>query len=853
MTDQPEDQSLHDGARLLALATSLARTNSAFEMYQLVGRYIRLHSTTDLASICIIDPSNPDVFEAVALSGPDTTEPANAESDSTRSDSTKSETWSARPSSPEPERGGIRMPLEQTLVGEVVATGKPQLWTLETSTKSETSSLLAEGVTAAFIAPIQCEHTRYGTLNIGYVQNPRDDYPFQDLLIRLSELLGCQLARLERQNEIIYQSDIRHHRASELEKLHSLESVLTTANSLEEVIGILSTNLARLVDVSYISFTKIGSSPSNSIIYEVHGSNTVRVDTTLSVGEQIFRRQIASVEPHLDPGDIGASRLQATPKLGLRDQSSTESPSALNLTVFVHGTGIGTLNVSSSRPGGVSAADHKTLATVATFMGTTLQRIVTHNELVFVANHDHLTGLIRHRMFEAELEAEIQRAITIRSPDDSDHPQSALCFIDIDHFKLINDADGHNAGDKLLRDIGARISRSLGEDDTPSRLGADFVVLLRGRTPKHHKQLCHEIAASISAMPFIFNGRVFEAAVSIGLSFITETTVSGATAMASAEAACHESKRLGGNHVSVESSSDSEQAARRTAASWIARVQRAIDGNEFVLYAQPIHPLSRSGNRSVEVLVRLRDEDGSIIPPDRFIPIAEQYGLISRLDAWVSKHALRAMKKALDSEPEGQAPELMFINLSANSISSKNFFQELETIIVNSGVPTDRIIFEITETGSMYDFEATLDFVRRMRAFGPRLALDDFGVGLSSLGYLRQLDIDFLKIDGTLISEVGTDPIKTTMVSAIKAMADALQVETIAEHIEGENELKTLKDIGIDHVQGYFVGHPAPIERALAIAPDDKLYETSSGGVIEHEPTRSIISDFSSRPQIRRQ
>ncbi len=848
MTDRQEDQSLQDGARLLALATSLAQTNSALTMYQLVGRYIRLHSTTDLASICIIDPSNPDVFEAVALTGTDT-----IGTDTTGTDTTGTDGWSEKPSSKAPERGGVRMPLEQTLVGEVVATGKPQLWTLENSTKSETSSLLAEGVTAAFITPIQCERTRYGTLNIGYVQNPGDDYPFQDLLVQLSGLLGCHLARLERQNEIIYQSNIRHHRASELEKLHSLESVLAAANSLEEVIGILSMNLAQLVDISYASFTKIASSPSNSIVYEIHGSSAISVDPTLSVGEQIFRRQIASVGPHLDPSDVGLSDSQAVSEPVQRAQPSTEATTALNLTVFVHGTGIGTLNIGSSRPDGVSAADHKTLAAVATFMGTTLQRIVTHNELVFVANHDHLTGLIRHRMFEAELDADIQRAIAIKSPDDSDHPQSALCFIDIDHFKLINDADGHNAGDKLLRDIGARISRSLGEDDTPSRLGADFVLLLRDRTPKHHQQLCEKIAASISAMPFIFNGRVFEATISIGLSFITETTVSGASAMASAEAACHESKKLGGNHVSVESSSNSEQAARRTAASWIARVQRAIDANEFVLYAQPIHPLSRSGNRSVEVLVRLREEDGSIIPPDRFIPIAEQYGLISRLDAWVTKNALRAMKKALDCEPDGQAPDLIFINLSANSISSKNFFQELEAIIVNSGVPTDRIIFEITETGSMYDFEATLDFVSRMRAFGPRLALDDFGVGLSSLGYLRQLDIDFLKIDGTLISEVGTDPIKTTMVTAIKAMADALQVETIAEHIDNEHELKTLKDIGINHVQGFFVGHPAPIERALAIAPDDKLYETASDGVKGGGPTRSIISDFSSRPQTRRQ
>ncbi len=852
MTDQPEDQSLHDGARLLALATSLAQADSAFVMYQLVGRYIRLHSSTDLASICIIDPSDPDVFEAVALTGSDGTGSDGTGSDSARPDSAESETWSSAPSTPASERGGIRMPLEQTLVGEVVATGEPQLWTLESSNDNERSSLLAEGVVAAFIAPIRCEQTRYGTLNIGYVQDPRDDYPFQDLLIRLSELLGCQLARLERQNEITSQSDTRHHRASELEKLHSLESVLATADSLEEVIGILSANLARLVDVSYVSFTKITSSPNNSIVYEIHGSSAVRIDTSLSVGEQIFRRQIASVEPHLTPNK-GTSGLMATSKPVKQARSSAEPATALNLTVFVHGTGIGTLNISSSRPGGVSAADHKTLAAVATFMGATLQRIVTHNELVFVANHDHLTGLIRHRMFEAELEAEIQRAVAIKSPDDSDHPQSALCFIDIDHFKLINDADGHNAGDKLLRDIGARISRSLGGDDTPSRLGADFVVLLRGRTPKHHRQLCQEIATSISAMPFIFNGRVFEATVSIGLSFVTETTVSGATAMASAEAACHESKKLGGNHVSVESSSNSEQAARRTAASWIARVQRALDANEFVLYAQPIHPLSSSGNRSVEVLVRLRDEDGSIIPPDRFIPIAEQYGLISRLDAWVTENALRAMKKALDNEPQGQAPELMFINLSANSISSKNFFQELETIIVNSGVPTDRIIFEITETGSMSDFEATLDFVRRMRAFGPRLALDDFGVGLSSLGYLRQLDIDFLKIDGTLICDVGADPIKATMVSAIKAMADALQVETIAEHIDSEHDLRTLKGIGIDHVQGYFVGHPAPIERALTIAPDDKLYKTPPDVNSQREPSRSIISDFSSGPQIRRQ
>ena len=809
-TQQSMSQEMSAEARLLALAISLADASSSQRLFELVANHVRLHLGVDRASICLVDPEDPTIIEAMALAGSDIS-----------------------------IAGGTRMPVDQTMVGTVAVSGVPRFWTLAGRDELDAQSLVERGVVAAFVAPISSGPKTFGTFNVGYLKHPEgnntganspeiDDTEVtssdQDLLVRLATLLGSQLARIEAQLGLKNEIETRELHTLKLEQLHSLESQLASASNLDEVINSLSIALNELIDVKRVSFIKLGPTVNEA---QIHGIFGIQGTPGFAAGTTLEIDRAALITRFSDSKDTYIPDHRGTADPIFRALASAGVMSSMNLGIFVNGDVSGMLNVGASRVDGISATDQSFIRAVASFMGSALQRIEAQDELLFLANHDHLTGLIRRRLFNEQVDQALQAATAAdrseaAKPDLLTQKIDALCFIDIDHFKLVNDTDGHLAGDDLLRDISSRISRSLGDGDIPSRLGPDFIILLKNRTRKEHEKLARSLTKAVSSIPFISDGRAFQATVSIGLAAIRANTISGAQVLASAEAASHESKRLGGNRVSVESLDGTSQAVRRSAASWMTRVQQAIDNDEFVLYAQPIRPISKQGVTSAEVLVRLLAEDGSVVSPDRFVPIAEQYGLICRLDSWVTEHALAAMKAAI-ADPDADAPELIFINLSPNSISADGFFDRLRTIVARSGVPTERIVFEITETGSMYNFETTLEFVNRMRAFGPRFALDDFGVGLSSLGYLRQLDIDFLKIDGSLVREVGTDPIKTTMVSAIKAMADALEVRTIAEHIDDGVELATLKDIGIDHVQGYFVGHPAPIERALGIAPTDRV------------------------------
>lgn len=798
MTTQPPQQSKQSNdSLLLALATGLAQADSQDAMFQLVAAYTRANIVAERASICLLDGYAGQTFSVVSLAGTAVTIPH-----------------------------GTTFPLQDSLINKVVSARQPRIWRLSEQTELDARALLENGVVAAFNTPILCADQVYGTINIGYLDYPDEsDSPSHELLTSLAELLGSQLARIKANEQLEREVASNKRHIGKLERLHELETELARATNLDGVIRTLSKTVADLIGAKRVSFAKLGPNPGESTVFGIHGMKGLAAGTVIATGDHTSTETKQTKD--LPKAELDEVRLRYTP-----DHRTSDNPihqkllasgvmSSMNLGIFVHEQVIGTLNVGSASVDGISAADQALALALASFMSSTMQRLDTQAELMFAAHHDHLTGLVRRTLFDSYLDLAIQVAVAEQRTVEQG-PIAALCFIDVDRFKLVNDLEGHVAGDELLRDIGARIERSIGSAGTPSRLGADeFIALLHPDTAANHQAICREVTAAIADVPFISNGRAFSSSVSIGLSFLTELSASGAEALASAEAACHTSKLLGGNRVSIESMDDESQAVRRTAASWITRIKEALRYDEFVLYAQPIRPLSDQGTASVEVLIRLAGPNGSIIPPDRFIPIAEQYGLIGNIDTWVATNALDAMRKAMDQQDAGgpDAPECMFINLSVNSISSEGFFEELLEVVDQSRVPTNRIVFEITETGTMHNFELALEFVNRMRVLGPRFALDDFGVGLSSLGYLRRLGVDFLKIDGSLVKDIGRDPIKSTMVAAIKSMADALDIRTIAEHIETDEDLAVLRTIGVDNVQGYFVGHPAPIERTLQLAP----------------------------------
>ena len=260
--------------------------------------------------------------------------------------------------------------------------------------------------------------------------------------------------------------------------------------------------------------------------------------------------------------------------------------------------------------------------------------------------------------------------------------------------------------------------------------------------------------------------------------------------------------------LNLASGSDSDQQARREESSLLSRLRSAIAEDRLVLDAQPIRPVHEDAVHGFETLVRMLNPDGSIEAPFRFIPVAERYGTIDELDEWVTRETLRLWSGAPAAAATGATA---FINLSAVSLCREGFADRIVELFEEAGVDPRSVCFEITETGTMDNFEAALGFIDRLRGAGARFALDDFGVGFSSLGHLRRIPVTYLKIDGSLIRDVDTDPVKATMVEAIVAMAGALAVETIAEHVETRDELVTLTDLGVGSVQGYYLGHPDDI------------------------------------------
>ncbi|HZO23481.1 MAG TPA: PAS domain S-box protein, partial [Steroidobacteraceae bacterium] len=422
--------------------------------------------------------------------------------------------------------------------------------------------------------------------------------------------------------------------------------------------------------------------------------------------------------------------------------------------------------------------------------------------LSYQASHDALTGLINRREFDNRLHTAVLNA-------QRGEGAYALLYIDLDQFKVVNDTCGHQAGDRLLRDVTGLLQARVRASDTIARLGGDeFGVLLEGCTPEQSARIADGVRQAIKEYRFIWGASTLSVGASVGVVQITPETESVAAVMSAADIACYAAKDEGRNRVHVYEA-DGASHPRHREMHWVARVTRATEENRLELFFQPIVRVGAADSppNFHELTIRLRDDDSRLVPPSEFIPAAERYNVMSTIDRWVVVRAVELLKRRRES---GGPLPMLAVNLSGISLNEQSF---AEFILHTVGEPeiASALCFEITETAAVTSLSNVTFFMRELKARGCKFALDDFGTGLSSFMYLKTLPVDYLKIDGQFITQIATDAVDRSMVEAISKVGRALGIATVAEWVESEAVLDELKRIGVDFAQGYHLARPAPI------------------------------------------
>ena len=427
-------------------------------------------------------------------------------------------------------------------------------------------------------------------------------------------------------------------------------------------------------------------------------------------------------------------------------------------------------------------------------------------QLSYQAAHDALTGLYNRREFEQRL----QQALDSTRQDGVEH---ALCYLDLDQFKVVNDVCGHIAGDELLRQLAGVLLERIRETDVLARLGGDeFGMLLSHCSPEKARRVAEDILNTVRAFRFMHQEHSFEIGVSIGVVPVNQASHSVTDVLSAADVACYAAKDSGRNRIHVYEHGDREMQQRRGELSWVSQIGRALDEDRMRLYFQPIVPLE-NGRFPVhyEMLVRMLDEQGNMVPPMAFLPAAERYNLMPTLDRWV----VSTMLKTFGPGRSGPARAVYVANLSGQSLSDEGFLAFVLEHLSRSALDPCQVCFEITETAAIANLRGATRFIKVLRDHGCSFALDDFGSGLSSFGYLKNLAVDYLKIDGSFVKDMVEDEIDAAMVSAINEIGHVMGIRTIAEFVESEAVLERLRGIGVDYAQGYWVARPQPIDTLL--------------------------------------
>jgi len=429
------------------------------------------------------------------------------------------------------------------------------------------------------------------------------------------------------------------------------------------------------------------------------------------------------------------------------------------------------------------------------------------NQIAYQARHDMLTGLYNRSEFErhiGELLSELHRY-----PAD----QHWLCFADLDQFKVVNDTCGHLAGDELLKQVADVFRHHLRDTDLVARTGGDeFAMILRHCHEPDAHQVIERIRRDLCEYRFCWDDKAFTIGASFGLVPITADSGSLYDLLSAADTACYSAKDHGRNRIHVYRPDDDAIARREVEMHWVHEITSALEDGRFTLRCQPIVPARDADGAPlhVEMLLRMTGRDGTLSPPMAFIPAAERYNLMNLIDRWVVTRTLEAFA---DYREPGDW--LLSINLSAHSLCDDEFLPFLEQALAQSSIDPGHLCFEITETAAIANLTRAIAFMRRMKAMGCRFSLDDFGSGLSSFGYLKTLPVDYLKIDGSFVRDIGDDPIDLALVESINQIGHILGIETIAEYVESDEIRHRLAQIGVDYLQGYHIARPEPVSELL--------------------------------------
>ncbi|MCO6412538.1 MAG: EAL domain-containing protein [Thiogranum sp.] len=446
-------------------------------------------------------------------------------------------------------------------------------------------------------------------------------------------------------------------------------------------------------------------------------------------------------------------------------------------------------------------------------------------QMTYHATHDSLTGLINRREFEKRINQALQYT---RDRD----KRYALCYLDLDNFKVVNDTCGHGAGDELLKQLTTLLRGALREGDTLSRIGGDeFGILFAGCSLNVGKRLAEKIRRHVEDFRFAWGDKSFRVGASMGLVPVTADSGTISDVLSAADSACYVAKENGRNRIHIYRNNDIAVAEQKGQMQWVQRIQEVLEHDRFRLYFQaiaPTRPVPGEENKlHGEVLIRMLESDGSLIGPDAFIPAAERYSLMGAIDRWVVKNTLQMLSRNIDEVQERIS--VCSINLSGQSLSDDRFMGALVEMIDEMAIPPELLCFEITETAVISNLSNATRLIDTLRDMGCRFALDDFGVGLSSFGYLKSLAVDYLKLDGCFIKNMTRDSIDYAMVHSINHVGQTLKIKTIAEFVENDETLQALREIGVDYAQGYGIAKPVPLEQAIygSAAPELKLVVSS--------------------------
>lgn len=459
-------------------------------------------------------------------------------------------------------------------------------------------------------------------------------------------------------------------------------------------------------------------------------------------------------------------------------------------------------------------SDHNTVIGAAVVFRNISEAKTLAKQMDYLVRHDSLTGLYNRREFDARLKAGIEDA-------HSENTAHVLCYLDLDQFKVVNDTCGHIAGDELLKQLAGVLQNKIRKHDILARLGGDeFGLLLLHSDINSIEKTINDIIHTIRDYRFQWENKNFTISVSIGITAITSQTCDINHALSEADAACYMAKEQGRNRIHIFELDDEDLAKRHGEMQWVAVINNALDENRFLLYQQPIASINHNINitnkqqtfKHFEILIRLKDEHGQNIPPGAFIPAAERYGLMQSIDSWVVNSTFKWLS---DHRDNFLKIETIAINLSAQSITDAHFLKFIDNKLSEWDIPPEKICFEITETAAVTNLNKAVTFIKLLKARGCRFSLDDFGSGMASFAYLKNLAVDYLKIDGHFVKDMVDDKIDYAMVDTVNRIGQVMGIKTVAEFVENEAILKCIRNIGVDYVQGYGISNPQPIDELV--------------------------------------